>query len=172
MRTIKTVSFILISVLFLCSNAHAGMLTLGAKAAIYNPPEAGANPSLMYGFVLDYEINRMLHANAGTSYTSYTAGGVNYTLMPITLNLIAHFMPDSNIDPYLGGGLGYYSKTAAGVESSKTGAQGVAGLAFRVGGFNAAFEAQYIVPDLSHGEIGSYSWGGWASGSAYAYVPF
>ena len=161
-------------ILLICSSqaANAGQLTLGAKASVYSPPEEGANPSLMYGFMLDYDINASLHARAEASYTSYTAKGIDYTLMPVTFNLIAHFIPGGAIDPYLGGGIGYYSKTAAGVETANTGAQGVAGLAFKLGGLNAALEASYVVPDLSHSEKGSMSWGGWASGTAYVLVPF
>jgi hypothetical protein len=147
-------------------------LVLGAKASIYNPPEDGANPSLMYGFVLDYDINRYLHAQADASYTSYTAKGIDYTLMPITFNLIAHFMPESNIDPYLGGGVGYYSKTVDGTERSRTGGQGMAGLNFHIGGFNASLELRYIVMDLSDPDTASLSYGGWASGTTYMWIPF
>ncbi len=173
MKLAKNV-FLLTTVLSLClfSTAYAGQLTLGAKASIYNPPEEGANPSLMYGFVLDYDINAFLHAQADASYTSYTADGIDYTLMPITVNLIAHFIPGGAIDPYLGGGLGYYSKTADGVETANTGAQAIAGFAFKVGGLNAAFEATYIVPDLSHSDKGSFAWGGSAAGTTYVWVPF
>lgn len=172
MRIQKVILLIIILLVAISSSAFAGLLTLGAKASIYNPPEEGANPTLMYGFILDYDINRILHARAGASYASYMAKGINYTLMPITFNLIAHFMPESNIDPYLGGGLGYYSKTVDGVESSKTGGQAIAGISFRIGNFNAAFEASYIVPDLSESDIGSLSWGGWASGTTYIWIPF
>jgi len=152
--------------------AAAGALTLGAKASVYNPPEEGADPSLMYGFFLDYEINKFLHARADASYTSYAASGHNYTLMPITIGLIAHFLPDAPIDPYLGGGIGYYSSTFDGSETSHTGAQAQAGLNFHIGAFSAALEVSYIVPDLDHSDIASVSWGGWASGTAYMYVPF
>jgi opacity protein-like surface antigen len=165
---------ILISMIVLAagSPALAGSLTLGAKASIYNPPEEGANPSLMYGFFLDYEMSKFLHARADASYTSYAAKDHNYSLMPITLNLIAHFIPDGNIDPYLGGGVGYYSYTADGMETSHTGAQAQAGLNFHIGGFSAAVEVSYIVPDINHSDVNSVSWGGWASGTTYMYVPF
>jgi hypothetical protein len=172
MKNLKLYLLIIIAFSLLVQSAHAGLLTLGAKASIYNPPEEGANPSVMYGFVLDYDINRILHARAGASYTSYTAKGINYTLMPITLNLIAHFMPESTVDPYLGGGVGYYSKTVDGVESSKTGGQAIGGITFRLEGFYAGFEVQYIVPDLAQSDIGSLSWGGWASGTSYIWIPF
>jgi len=170
----KILRVILITVLLaaLSTPASAGMLTLGAKASIYNPPEAGASPSLMYGFMLDYDINAVFHARAGAHYTSYTANDVDYTLMPITLDILAHLMPGNNVDPYLGVGVGYYSKTIDGEESSHTGGQAIAGIKFNLGGFSAAFEATYMVPDLAKSEEGSFAWGGWASGSTYVYVPF
>jgi len=158
--------------------ASAGLLTLGAKASIYTPPEVGANPTLMYGFVLDYDINEIFHARAGASYTSYsvhddiTDTNINYTLMPITLNLIAHFIPGGAIDPYIGGGIGYYSKTTDSVESSHTGGQAVAGINIKTGGINVAFEAAFIDPDLSDSIEGSMSWGGWATGTSYVFIPF
>ena len=172
MRISKTALLTIILLVAIPSSAFAGLLTLGAKASIYNPPEEGANPTLMYGFMLDYDINRILHARVGAFYTSYTAKGINYTLMPITLDLIAHFMPESNIDPYLGAGIGHYSKTVNGIESSKTGGQAIAGISFRIGNFNAALEASYIVPDLEESDKGSLCWGGWASGTTYIWVPF
>ena len=171
MRNIKALCLSVILLMSISSAVLAGQLTLGAKAYIYNPPEEGASPSLMYGFVLDYDMNRYLHAMAEASYTSYAAKGINYTLMPITLNLVAHFLPGSPVDPYLGGGVGYYSKTADGVENSKTGWQTMAGVTFRVGNFYAGFEATYIVPDMSQ-STGSVAWGGWASGTTSVFVPF
>jgi len=158
--------------IFASSSARAGVLTLGAKASIYNPPEEGASPTLMYGFVLDYDINAHLHARAGASYTSYSAKGVRYTLMPITFNLIYHLMPGNFIDPYLGGGVGYYSKTEDGNEYGRTGGQAVAGMRFSVGGLNAAIEATYIDPNFDDLESGTMSWGGWAAGTTYVFIPF
>jgi hypothetical protein len=159
------------SLVFFSSRAGAGLITLGAKASVYNPPEQGASPALMYGFLLDYEINSYFHANAGASYTSYTANGNNYTLMPITFDLIYHIMPGASLDPYIGGGLGYYSKTINGSENSRGGAQAMTGVAFHIGNFNAAIEISYILPDLSDSSSGSFAWGGWASGAAYVWVP-
>lgn len=171
-NTARTALLATAILLFYCGSSIAGLMTLGAKASVYNPPEPGANPSLMYGFFLDYEINEYLHARTDASYTSYTAEGIDYTLMPITANLIAHFMPGSSVDPYIGGGLGYYSKTADGVETAKTGAQGIAGLRFTVGGLTAALEVTYIVSDLGHSEDASVSWGGWATGTTSVWIPF
>ena len=173
MKRLTLIMFLLFALALLnASPAFCGALTMGAKASIYNPPQEGASPSLMYGFFLDYEINKYVHTRADASYTSYSANGHNYTLMPITINLIAHFMPDGVIDPYLGGGIGYYSQTMDGAETSHTGAQAQAGLNFHMGAFSAAIEVSYIVPDLDHPEANSVSWGGWASGSTYMYVPF
>jgi len=164
--------FIAILCLIISGTANAGMLTLGAKASIYNPPEAGASPSLMYGFMLNYDVNAILNIRAGASYTSYTANDIDYTLMPITLDFIAHFLPASNIDPYLGLGIGYYSKTVDAIEDSYTGGQAIAGVQFNINGLNAAFEATYIVPDLSQSDEGSLSWGGWMTGTSYVFIPF
>lgn len=170
---IARIAFLSVAFMIILScQSHAGELTLGAKASIYNPPEDGASPSLMYGFALDYDINRYFHAIAGASYTSYAAKGVDYTLMPITFDLVAHFRPDSNIDPYLGLGVGYYSKTADKVERSRTGGQAEAGVNFHIGNFNAALEISYIVTDLSDSSIGAVSCGGWASGTSYVWMPF
>ena len=172
MRILKTGPLLLLCLIALSSIAYAGQLALTAKASIYNPPEACAAPSLMYGFGLDYDINGYWHAMADASYTSYAAGGKNYTLMPITVNLIGHFAPGAPVDPYLGGGLGYYSKTVDGVENGRTGAQAMTGIAFKIGNFNAALEATYMVTDLNDPSTASVSWGGWASGTAYAWIPF
>jgi hypothetical protein len=170
---IKKILPLFLALLLMASGmSFAGDLTLGARAGVYNPPEEGAKPSFMYGFTLDYGINAYLHARADASYTSYAADGIDYTLMPVTINLIAHFLPGAPIDPYLGGGVGYYSKTKDGVEFSKTGAQAMAGFNFKIGGLNAAFEAMYIVPDLNHSDVGSFSWGGSAAGTTYVLIPF
>ena len=159
-------------VLLFPSSSHAGVVGFTARASIYNPPEAGASPSLMYGFGFDYSVNPIVTVRGAAEYTSYTANGVNYSLMPITLSVLAHLIPYGQIDPYLGGGIGLYSKTVGPDESRTLGAQAVTGIKFYLGNFTAAFEANYMIPDWQKSGKGDFSCGGWASGFTYLTVPF
>jgi len=159
-------------VLFPASAVEAGIVAFSARAFIYNPPEEGASPSLMYGFGFDYSVNPIITIRGAAEYTSYTAKGINYSLMPITLSVLAHFIPYGQIDPYLGTGVGLYSKTVNAEESRTLGAQAVAGIRFYLGNFTAAFEANYMIPDWQKSGKGDLSYGGWASGITYVTIPF
>lgn len=169
MRQILLICLILLTSV---QSAHAGIAAFSARASIYNPPEEGASPSLMYGFGFDYAVNPIITVRGAAEYTSYSVGGVSYSLMPITLSVLAHLIPYSQIDPYLGAGIGLYSKTVGAEESRTLGAQAVAGIKFYMGNFTAAFEANYMIPDWNKSGKGDFNYGGWASGFTYVTVPF
>ena len=168
----RQILLICLMLFFLAPGSHAGVAAFSARASIYNPPEDGASPSFMYGFGFDYAVNPVVTVRGAAEYTSYTAKGVNYSLMPITLNVIAHFIPYGQIDPYLGAGVGLYSKTVGPDESRTLGAQAVGGIKFYMGNFAAAFEANYMIPDWNKSGKGDFNCGGWASGFTYITVPF
>lgn len=164
---------LLILILFSSSNlAYAGRLNFGAKASIYNPTISGASPTLMYGIVADYEVNPMIHARGTIEYTTYTVNNIGHSLMPVTLNIIAHFMPGTPIDPYLGGGAGYYKYVAGSDETSTIGLQAIGGIRISLGAFYAAFETSYYIPDASETGEGSLSYGGNMTGWYGVSIPF
>lgn len=168
----KKIFLVVLFFIIFAQSVQAGIVSFSARASIYNPPEEGASPSIMYGFGFDYSVNPIVTVRGAAEYTSYTVKGVQYSLMPITLNIIAHFIPYGNFDPYLGAGCGLYSKTVGADETRSLGLQAVAGLKFYIGNFTCAFEANYMIPDCQKSGSGNLSYGGWASGATYVTVPF
>ena len=165
--------FIVTFILFLISNpAFAGNLNLGAKASIYNPSVPGASPTIMYGIVADYDVNQMIHARGSVEYATYSIKDTSYSLMPVTVDIIAHLFPGFFVDPYFGGGVGYYKYTAGSVETSTTGLQAVAGISASIGAFYAGFEAKYYIPDASKTSEGQLSYGGYMTGAYGVTIPF
>lgn len=150
--------------------AQAALMEVNGRFSFYNPPEAGAGTAFMYGLGLDFNFLPSLTLSTAIEYTAYSAGGHNYSLMPITADLIYHVIPLSPVDPYLGVGLGYYSKTTDGVGKSTVGGQLRAGVNFNLLVASAGLEARYIIPDLGNTGGSSFSWGGGIGGSFL--IPF
>ena len=144
--------------------SFAGTLNHSGRAGIYTPTVAGASPSLMYGLGADYTLNDNLSVRAAVETTSYSAGGNNYTLTPITVDLIYRQTFVGMVTPYVGAGLGYYGSTVNGNTKSTTGAQAEAGLSFSMGGFTAGLELRYILPDASNSASGAFTTNGYATG--------
>jgi len=142
----------------------AGKLDLMGRAGIYTPPVSGAAPSIMYGVGAEYGITENLSIRAAADTTSYSDGTNNYTLTPVTVDLIYHQTIQGMLTPYVGAGLGYYAYSMNGNTSSTTGLQTEAGVKFALGGFNAGFEIRYLLPDTADASSGAFTTNGYATG--------
>lgn len=157
---------LVILLLFLAApQAQASLIEVNGRFSFYNPPEAGASTVFMYGLGLNFNFLPSLTLATAVEYTSYSAGGHNYSLMPVTADLIYHVLPISPVDPYLGAGLGYYQKTTDGAAKSSVGGQLRAGVDFNLLVADARLEARYMIPDFGDTSKSSFSWGGGIGGS-------
>ena len=148
----------------LAAPSFAGQLDLIGRAGIYTPTIAGASPSIMYGVGAEYGINDNLAVRAAADTTSYSDGTNNYTLTPITVDLIYRQTMMGMFTPYVGAGLGYYASSVNGATSSTTGVQTEVGINFALGGFNAGFEIRDMLPDTGNAASGAFTTNGYATG--------
>jgi opacity protein-like surface antigen len=155
---------IVLLVLFVAYPCFAGNLDLMGRAGIYTPPVSGAAPSIMYGVGAEYEVTDNISVRAAADTTSYSDGTDNYTLTPVTVDLIYRQTIQGMLTPYVGAGIGYYSTSVNGAATSTTGLQTEAGVKFALGGFNAGFEIRYLLPDTSNSAGGAFSTNGYATG--------
>ena len=170
----KKTILLLLFALMLASPVWGGRLTIGANISLYDPPESGTSVSLMVGIRADYMINKHWSADAALEWTHYQDDrGLDYTVMPMTSNLRFHPLGqylgkrhgEVHLDPYLGGGIGYYRRIVEGDDRSSFGYQALGGLRLHgVPGLRASFEVRYIVPDASHPERSGWSYGGTLGG--------
>jgi opacity protein-like surface antigen len=154
----------LIVLTIIVSPVFAGQLNLMGRAGIYTPPVAGAAPSIMYGVGAEYDMTENFTVRAAADTTSYSDGTNNYTLTPVTLDLIYRQTIQGMLTPYVGAGIGYYASSVNGATSSTTGLQTEAGVKFALGGFNAGFEIRYLLPDTADASSGAFSTNGYATG--------
>ena len=159
----KVIITALIFLLLFPTLVLAGTLTMGARAGLYSPPEAGASPSLMYGVTANYDVSEYLLLRGAAENTSYSVGSNSYTLTPITIDAILHTHLGS-LTPYAGAGVGYYTRTVNGVSSSTTGVQAETGLKFTIGNVDSGFEIRYLLPDTANTASGSMSYNGYVTG--------
>jgi len=145
--------------------AAAGTVDISGRAGIYTPSVPNSSPSLMYGVGANVGITDHLSLRGAVDTTAYTANNVNYTYMPITLDLIYHQTFAGMITPYVGAGVSYNSMTTGNVNTQTAGCQAETGITFALGGFNAGFEVRYLVPDSSKLDKGSVSMNGYMTGS-------
>jgi hypothetical protein len=138
--------------------ASAGLIDIRARLSMYSPSEGGG-PALMYGLGADVNFDEHLTLAAAAEYAAYSANGHNYTLMPITLDLIYRLLPGFPIDPFLGAGLGIYNKGTDGVSKSSLGGQLRAGVQANLGLFGASADVRYVVPDFSDTSRSGVSYG-------------
>jgi hypothetical protein len=146
----------LLIVLILCSlsfQALAADLIIGTHASYFIPPEAGASPTLMVGVDADYMIGPYFLAQLSIENANYTAGGSQYSLTPITLSLIGYPSPGATLEPYIGGGVGYYDRKIDGVSDSTTGIHAMMGIALNFQALTAGIEVRYTMPDTRDGSI-------------------
>jgi len=153
-------------ILILCPIAFADDLDIGTHASFYLPPEGGGN-TLMMGVDANYRIGSYFSARGSIDNSNYSTSDHQYSLTTYTVTLIGHILGDSNIDPYLGAGLGLYDKKTDGISNSTTGYNALAGLAFRFPAFNAGLEIKYTIPDSRHMDTGYYSIGGQMTGGLH-----
>lgn len=144
--------------------SFAGQLDLMGRAGIYTSPIAGTSPSIMYGVGAEYGINDNLAVRAAADTTSFSDGTSNYTLTPVTIDLIYRQTIQGMLTPYVGAGIGYYANTKDGNTTSTTGLQTEVGINFALGGFNAGFELRYILPDTGNAGTGAFTTNGYATG--------
>jgi len=156
MRNILALTFIIILV---CSNAFAADLDIGTHASFYYPPEGGGN-TLMTGIDATYKVGSYFSARGDLDNSSYQAADHKYSLTSLAVTLIGHLMGESNIDPYIGGGIGYFDKKTDGVSDTSTGLNALAGVAAHFQSLNVGVELKYTIPDTRHMETGFYSFGG------------
>ena len=160
----KKILLILAVIAVIVSPSLAGNLNLMGRAGIYTPTVAGAAPSLMYGVGAEYDMTENLTLRAAADTTSYSDGTNNYSLTPITLDLIYRQTIGGMLTPYVGAGLGYYASSVNGNTSSSTGLQAEVGFKFAFAGFNAGFEFRYLLPDTGNSASGAFTTNGYASG--------
>lgn len=147
--------------------ARADLLEIGARVSLYNPPEAGASTTLLYGLGVNLNFSPNFSLATAMEYTSYGAVGHSYSLMPITADLIYHFIPFAPIDPYLGIGVGYYKKTKDGLNNDSGGGQARAGVSADLYFFDASLEVRYLVPDFKDPSKSSFSYGASLGGTFF-----
>lgn len=168
----KKIGLLVLGLIILASASSAGILNVSGRAGIYSPPQSGSSPSLMYGLGADLGLTDHLSVRAAIDTTSYSVGGNQYTLTPVTVDIIYHETIAGMVTPYAGVGVGYYSSSVNGATNATTGAQAEAGVSFALGGFNAGVELRYLLPDASNGSSGSMSFNGYASGAFTQSIAF
>ena len=89
----------------------ADPLELHGQIHYYYPPETGAGATLMYGLNADLNFSSNFSLAAWVEYTTYRTGGHDYSLLPVTVDLIYRFTPGMPLDFYCGAGVGFYKKT-------------------------------------------------------------
>jgi len=163
MRKILATSFLAI---LLCSGALAADLDIGTHASFYSPPEGGGN-TVMAGIDATYRMGPYFSARGDLDNSNYQAADHKYSLTSVSITLIGHLLGASNIDPYIGLGVGYYDKITDGASDKSTGLNSVAGIAVHFQTFNAAVEIKYVIPDTRHMDTGFYSAGGQMTGGLH-----
>jgi hypothetical protein len=163
MRKILAITFVLI-LMHTC--AFAAELDIGTHASVYYPPEGGGN-TLMTGIDATYKIGPYFSARGDLDNSSYQAADHKYSLTSLAVTLIGHLLGDSNFDPYVGAGLGYYDKKIDGVTDASTGLNALAGISAHFQTFTAGLELKYVIPDTRHMETGFYSFGGTMTGGLH-----
>jgi hypothetical protein len=163
MRKILATSLLAV---LMCSGALATDLDIGTHASFYYPPEGGGN-TLMTGVDATYRIGPYFSARGDLDNSSYQTADHKYSLTSLSLTLIGHLNGDSIVDPYVGGGLGYYDKTTDGVSDKSTGLNALVGIAAHFQTFNAGVEIKYVIPDTRHMDTGFYSAGGQMTGGLH-----
>ncbi|MFC1559949.1 hypothetical protein ACFLZ2_00395 [Candidatus Margulisiibacteriota bacterium] len=149
----KKALLVLIILSFMSLQVFAAELSIGTRVSYFMPPEAGASSTLMLGIDADYNLGPHFLAQLAVENANYTAGGSQYSLTPITLTLMGYPAPGAPLEPYIGGGIGYYDKKIDGVSASTTGIHAVAGIALNMLTFIAGFEIKYTIPDIKDGSI-------------------
>lgn len=163
MRKILATTFV---VLLMYTGVFAADLDIGTHASFYYPPEGGGN-TLMTGIDATYRIGPYFSARGDLDNSSYQTADHKYSVTSLAVTLLGHIMGDSNIDPYIGGGLGFYDKKIDGVANSSTGLNAVTGIAVHFQTFNAGIEIKYVILDTRYMETGFYSVGGNMTGGLH-----
>jgi len=151
--------------LLLVSPTLAGNLTISGRAGMYSPPGGNISASVMYGLGAEYTITNNLSARAAVETTTYSVGGVQTTLTPVTADLIYRQTLGGMFTPYAGAGVGYYTSTVGSNTNSTMGVQAETGFKFALGGFDAGVEARYMLPDTKNTNSGSMSYNAYMTGS-------
>jgi hypothetical protein len=163
MRKILATSFL---AMFMCAGALAADLDIGTHASFYSPPEGGGN-TLMTGIDATYCFGPYFSARGDLDNSSYQTADHKYSLTSLAVTLIGHLLGDSKVDPYVGGGLGYYDKKTDGVSDTSTGLNALTGITVHFQTFNVGVEIKYLIPDTRHMETGFYSVGGQMTGGLH-----
>ena len=121
----------------------------------------------MTGVDATYRIGPYFSARGDLDNSNYQSFDHKYSLTSLSITLIGHLLGDSNFDPYVGGGLGFYDKSTDGVTDSSTGLNALAGIIAHFQTFNAGLELKYVIPDTRHMETGFYTFGGNMTGGLH-----
>jgi hypothetical protein len=163
MRKILATTFI---VILMCAPSFAADLDIGTHASFYYPTEGGGN-TLMTGVDATYRTGPYLSIRGDLDNSSYQTADHKYSLTSLAVTLIGHLLGESKIDPYVGGGLGFYEKTTDGLIDSSTGLNALAGIAVHFQTLNVGLEIKYVLPDTRHMETGFYTIGGNLTGGLH-----
>jgi len=164
----KKAMFIALSiVIFASMPAFSASLSVGTHASYFVPPESGATSTLMMGVDAMYKMGGYFSAQFSVENANYIAAGKQYSLTPITVSLIAHPYPNAQLNPYVGGGVGYYDKRVDGASDSTTGVHVMTGINILLQNVNAGFEIKYTVPDTRNMNVGYSSVTGSMVGGMY-----
>lgn len=143
--------------LLLAAASWAGTVNCSGRAGLYTSPTGGSS-SLMYGVTAAYAIDEHLSLRGAVDTTTFTAGGVQTTYTPVSLDLIYSQYLQVNLSAYGGAGVSYNATTAGGSTTSTAGGQAEVGFKVALGGMDAGLEWRWLVPDLNHlDKWGTYS---------------
>ncbi len=163
MKKILAITFV---IALMHTGALAADLDIGTHASVYYPPDGGGN-TMMVGIDATYRMDPYFSARGDLDNSSYQSADHKYSLTSMAVTLIGHLLGDSNFDPYVGAGLGYYDKKIDGIADSSTGLNSLAGIAVHFKTFSAGIEVQYVIPDTRYMETGFYSFGGNMTGGLH-----
>lgn len=167
-RTLLCLALFLVLV---CSPSFAGMLNVSANAGMFSA-SGSDSPSVIYGLSADMSVFQNLSVRGMVQTTTYTSGGQQTTLMPISLDLLYSQSIAGMFHPYAGAGLSYNSSNTAGVSTQTTGGQAEAGFKFELAGFSAGVEYRYMILDFSHSNNSASTYNFYMSGGFSQSLPF
>lgn len=149
---ILLIASIMLPVIALLS--FAADVRIGTHASYYIPPEAGASATVLLGADIDYDVDRYIEARLSIEKSDYTASGTQYSRTNVPITIKAHYSPYSSLDPYIGGGIGYYDLSTNGVSNATAGIHALAGVTMNLAGLSGGLEYTYTIPDTRTTGVG------------------
>lgn len=134
--------------------SYAAELTIGTHASYYLPPEAGASSTVLLGADVSYNLDKYIEAQLSIEKSDYSASGNEYSRTNVPITIKAHYSPYSPLDPYVGGGVGYYDLKTNGVSNATAGLHALAGISINLAGLSGGLEYKYTIPNTNAWDVG------------------